>query len=253
MKYIYLIIFAVFSIDSLAALNPSVKFIRNEGQWESSICFRADIPGGYLLVKKTGLQYVFYDTQALSDIHAGGLDPKAGRKSIGAIKAHAYEMTFKDANRTPKIEVISPTSATYNYFIGNDPTRWKSNVAAFEEIYLRDIYPDIDFKLYSFDQSLKYEYIAKPKADVSKIKMKYEGLEGITLENGQLQFKTTVNVVKEFEPYSFQKRNGKTVDVRSNFRLNNNEVRFEFPENYDASQMLIIDPELVFSTYSGSK
>lgn len=253
MKYIYFIIFAVFSIDSLAAPNPLVKFIRNEGQWESSICFRADITGGYLLVKKTGLQYVFYDTQALSDIHAGRLDPKAGRKSIGAIKAHAYEMTFKDANTTPKIEVISPTSATYNYFIGNDPTRWKSNVAAFDEIYFRDIYPNIDFKLYSFDQSLKYEFIAKPKADVSKIKMKYEGLDGITLENGQLHYKTTVNVVKEFEPYSFQKRNGKTVDVKSNFRLDNNEVRFEFPENYDASQPLVIDPELVFSTYSGSK
>nr|WP_299417664.1 gliding motility-associated C-terminal domain-containing protein [uncultured Emticicia sp.] len=253
MKYIYFIIFAVFSIDSLAAPNPLVKFIRNEGQWESSICFRADITGGYLLVKKTGLQYVFYDTQALSDIHAGRLDPKAGRKSIGAIKAHAYEMTFKDANTTPKIEVISPTSGTYNYFIGNDPTRWKSNVAAFDEIYFRDIYPNIDFKLYSFDQSLKYEFIAKPKADVSKIKMKYEGLDGITLENGQLHYKTTVNVVKEFEPYSFQKRNGKTVDVRSNFRLDNNEVRFEFPENYDASQPLVIDPELVFSTYSGSK
>jgi len=253
MKYIYLIIFAVFSIVSLATPNPSVKFIRNDGQWESSIRFRADINGGYLLVKNTGVQYVFYDTQALAAIHAGNLDPKTGRKSIGVIKAHAYEMSFEDANLRPKIEAISPTSATYNYFIGNDPTKWKSNVAAFDEIYLRDIYPDIDFKLYSFDQSLKYEYIVKPKADVSKIKMKYEGLEGITVENGQLQYKTSVNVVKEFEPYSFQTRNGKTIDVKSNFRVNNNEVRFEFPENYDATQPLIIDPELVFSTYSGSK
>ena len=82
MKYIYLIIFAVFSKVSLAAPNPSVKFIRNDGQWESSICFRADIPGGYLLVKNTAVQYVFYDTQALAAIHAGKLDPKSGRKSI---------------------------------------------------------------------------------------------------------------------------------------------------------------------------
>ena len=172
MKYIYLIIFTVFSLVTLAAPKPSVKFIRNEGQWESSIHFRADIPGGYLLVKNNGVQYVFYDTQALAVIHAGNLDSKSGRKSVGAIKAHAYEMTFEDANTRPKIEAISPTSATYNYFIGNDPTKWKSNVVAFDEVYLRDIYPDIDFKLYSFDQSLKYEYIAKPKADVSKINMK---------------------------------------------------------------------------------
>ncbi|MFN3489741.1 MAG: hypothetical protein ACK4YV_11430, partial [Emticicia sp.] len=176
MKYLYFIIFAVSSIVSFATPKPSVKFIRNEGQWDATIRFRADIPGGYLLVKNSGLQYIFYDTQALAAIHAGNLDPKSGRKSIGAIKAHAYEMTFAEANPTPKIEAISPTNATYNYFIGNDPTKWKANVVAFDEIYLRDIYPDIDFKLYSFDQSLKYEYIAKPKADVSKIKMKYEGL-----------------------------------------------------------------------------
>ncbi|MDZ7936169.1 MAG: hypothetical protein U5M51_14625 [Emticicia sp.] len=144
---------------------------------------------GYLLVKNASIQYVFYDTQALAAIHAGNLDPKSARKSIEAIKAHAYEMTFAEANPTPKIEATSPTMATYNYFIGNDPTKWKTNVAAFDEIYLRDIYPDIDFKLYSFDQSLKYEYVVKPRADVSKIKMKYEGLEGISMKNGQLQYK----------------------------------------------------------------
>lgn len=253
MKYLLLILFAVSTITVSAAPTPSVKFIRNEGQWDASIRFRAEIPGGYLLVKNSGIQYVFYDTQALAAIHAGNLDPKSGRKSIGAIKAHAYEMTFEEANPTPKIEAVSPTTATYNYFIGNDPTKWKSNVAAFDEVYLRDIYPDIDFKLYSFDQSLKYEYIAKPRADVSKIKMKYEGLDEVSVENGQLQYKTSVNIVKEFEPYSFQTRNGKTIDVKSKFRVNNNEVRFEFPENYDTSQPLIIDPELVFSTYSGSK
>ena len=30
-------------------------------------------------------------------------------------------------------------------------------------------------------------------------------------------------------------------------------MQFEFPEKYDSSQPLTIDPELVFSTYSGSK
>lgn len=253
MKYLLLIFFAANVIVTFATPKPSIRFIRNEGQWEASVRYRADIPGGYLLVKNTGVQYVFYDTEALSTIHTGRLDAKSGRKTIGPIKGHAYEMTFKDANLTPKIEAVSPNTTTYNYFLGNDPTKWKSSVAAFDELYIKDIYPNIDFKLYSFEQSLKYEYIAKPQADVSKIRMRYEGLEHLSSENGQLLYKTSVNVVKEFEPYTFQTQNGTTIDVKSKFRINNNEVSFEFPEKYDASKPLIIDPELVFSTYSGSK
>lgn len=255
MKYIYF--FCFFSITVLvakAAPNPSVKFIRNEGQWEASILFKADIPGGYLLVRRTGVQYVFFDTKALKTLHGGGLaDENGARKTQGPIKGHAFEMTFQEANLSPKIETSARSSATYNYFIGNDPNKWRGDVAAYDEIYLKDIYPDIDFKLYSFDQSLKYEYIAKPKADVSKIRMKYEGLDELRLDNKKLSFRTSVNTATEFEPYSFQVIGGKTVDIKSGFRLRNNEVQFEFPDKYDASQTLTIDPELVFSTYSGSR
>ena len=253
MKYLYLYIFIVYSFVSTAAPKPSIKFIKNEGQWESTVLFKADIAGGYLLVKTTGIQYVFFDTQALATIHAGSLDTKSARKTIEPIKGHAFEMTFEEANLSPKIETAAQNQATYNYFIGNDSAKWKSNVAAFDEVYLRDIYPNIDFKLYSYDQSLKYEYIVKPNADVSKIRMKYVGLESLSADNQQLSYKTSVNVVKEFEPYSFQILNGKTIDVKSSFRVKNNEVQFDFPENYDKKQVLIIDPELVFSTYSGSK
>lgn len=255
MRYFYFFCFFIITIaESEAAPNKSVRFIRNEGQWEVSVLFKAEIPGGYLLVKRTGLQYVFFDTKALAALHAGGkTDDNGARVAPGPIKGHAFEMTFQEANPSPEIEAKGKNPAVYNYFIGNDQRKWRGGVAAYDEIYLKDIYPDIDFKLYSFDQSLKYEYIARPKADVSKIRMKYVGLDELSIQNKKLNYRTSVNAVTEFEPYSFQVIGGKTVDIQSKFRLRNNEVQFEFPENYDASQPLIIDPELVFSTYSGSK
>ncbi len=255
MRYFYFFCFFIIAVfESSAAPEKSVKFIRNEGQWEASILFRAEIPGGYLLVRRTGVQYVFFDTKALAALHAGEIkDAQGARVAPGPIKGHAFEMTFQEANASPKIETAGKSPTIYNYFIGNDPSKWRGNVSAYDEVYLRDIYPDIDFKLYSFDQSLKYEYIAKPKADVSKIRMKYVGLDDLSIDNKKLSYKTSVNTVTEFEPYSFQVVGGKTVDIKSGFRLKNNEVQFEFPEKYDASQLLTIDPELVFSTYSGSK
>lgn len=71
MRYFYSVFLYIIAFASIAAPSPSIKFIRNEGQWESNIRFRADIPGGYLLVKNTGIQYVFFDTKTLSDIHTG--------------------------------------------------------------------------------------------------------------------------------------------------------------------------------------
>ncbi len=253
MKHLYILFLLFFTQTLTAAPKPSIKFIKNEGQWESTVLFKADIAGGYLLVKKSGIQYVFFDTKTMGEIHAGSFEPSNARKSIGPIRGHAFEMTFVEANLLPKIEMSSKNEATYNYFIGNDPTKWKSNVASFDEVYLRDIYPNIDFRLYSYDQSLKYEYIVKANANALKIKMKYDGLESLSTDNQQLIYKTSVNIVKEFEPYSFQVLNGKTFDIKSKFKVKNNEVQFEFPENYDQKQTLIIDPELVFSTYSGSK
>ncbi|RYU94469.1 gliding motility-associated C-terminal domain-containing protein [Emticicia agri] len=255
MKYFYFFCFFIVAVaESNAAPDKSVKFIRNEGQWEASVLFKAEIPGGYLLVKRTGLQYVFFDTKALAALHGGGIkDDKGARVAPGPIKGHAFEMTFQEANASPKIETAGKSETVYNFFIGNDQSKWRGNVSAYDEIYLKDIYPDIDFKLYSFDQSLKYEYIVKPKADVSKIRMKYVGLDELSIQHKKLSYRTSVNTVTEFEPYSFQVIGGKTRDVQSGFRLKNNEVQFEFPENYESSQPLTIDPELVFSTYSGSK
>lgn len=255
MRYLYFFVFFnIIVFATKAAPNPSVKFIRNEGQWDTSVLFKADIQGGYLLVKRTGIQYVFFDTKALMTLHAGGLtDEKGGRKAPGPIRGHAFEMNFMDANPSPAIETASKSATVYNYFIGNDQSKWRGNVSAYDEIYLKDVYPGIDFKLYSSGQSLKYEYIAEPRAEVSKIRMKYVGLDQLSIENKKLNYRTSVNTGTEFEPYSFQVIGGKTIDVKSGFRLKNNEVQFEFPEKYDASQSLTIDPELVFSTYSGSK
>jgi gliding motility-associated-like protein len=254
MRYLYFFCFFIATVFASGAPNKSVQFIRNEGQWEASILFKAEIPGGYMLVKRTGIQYVFFDTRALAALHAGGIvDEKGARVAPGPIKGHAFEMTFQEANLSPAVGTAGKSNAVYNYFIGNDPAKWRGGVSAYDEIYLKDIYPGIDFRLYSSDQSLKYEYIARPKADVSKISMKYVGLDELSMLDKKLSYRTSVNTATEFEPYSFQVIGGKTIEVKSGFKLRNHEVQFEFPEKYDASQPLTIDPELVFSTYSGSK
>ena len=67
-----------------------------------------------------------------------------------------------------------------------------------------------------------------------------------------LLINTTVNVVTEFKPYAYQIIGKDTVEVVCNYVLKRNRVSFEFPNSYDKQEILVIDPSLVFSTYTGS-
>ncbi|WP_457806253.1 DUF7948 domain-containing protein, partial [Stenotrophomonas maltophilia] len=72
-------------------------------------------------------------------------------------------------------------------------------------------------------------------------------------ENGGIAVKTSIGLFKEAEPYSYQSFNGRNLEIASKFVLSaDNVATFVIPKGYNKSEKLTIDPELVFSTYSGS-
>ena len=74
----------------------------------------------------------------------------------------------------------------------------------------------------------------------------------IYIENGVLYVKTTITDIIENKPYAYQIINNEKIKVECNYKLRKNILKFEFPNGYDKSNTLIIDPVLIFSTYSGS-
>ena len=73
----------------------------------------------------------------------------------------------------------------------------------------KNIYPNIDVRYYSDGGRLKYDIVAYPGADISRILLKYDGAEKLSVKNGQLIIKTSVGETKELSPYTFQIINGK--------------------------------------------
>ncbi len=234
----------------MAQNSAAVRFVRNQGQWEAAVRYCAEIPGGYLLLKEKSLMYVFFEEEALKSVHARKGAPNA--RKTGALNGHAVEVLFEGANPTFNVEDQHKNPATYNYFLGNDPNRWASNVASFGEVIYRDVYPGIDFKMYAFRQTLKYEFLVAPNADASRIKMRYVGSKELKLVNNELAVATTVNQFKEAKPYTYQEINQRSKEVATQYRLEGEYLSFDFPKGYDRSAPLTIDPELVFSTFSGS-
>jgi gliding motility-associated-like protein len=252
MKNILLFILILLNFKALAEV-PPVRFIENKGQWEKEIKFLAHIPGGVLQIREDRLHYVFVDNNALYEMkHSKQTEEKK------PLNAHGLDVFFDGANKDFTIETTHNIAESQNYFYGNDPTKWSIGVKSFGEILLKNIYNGIDLRLYSTENAMKYEFIVAPKVSTEQIKMRYEGADEMTLENGHLKVKTSLVDIIELKPYSFSEtiinansRQG-FAEVKSNFKINKNIVTFSFPENYDSNKTLTIDPKLIFSTYSGS-
>ncbi|TDB61430.1 DUF7948 domain-containing protein [Arundinibacter roseus] len=231
-----------------------LRFVQNKGQWPTELLFRAEIPGGFLYLKKQSLVYVFYDGRAVSAQHArqplSGDSPQ--RSALTTIKAHGVEVNFKDSNVAVQLTPTHADGSSYNYFVGPS-SQWATNAGGFGEVRYREIYPGIDFRIYAYENTIKYEFIVNPGADAARIRLGYEGASDLSLnEHGQVVVETTLGPLKEAKPYTFQEIQERTREVKSGYVLDGKQIRFSLPNDYDHSQTLVIDPELIFSTYSGS-
>ncbi|WP_338762121.1 PKD domain-containing protein [Bernardetia sp. ABR2-2B] len=253
-----------------AAMNaPKAKtpltFIENKNQWDDVVKYRASIPSGFLFIRQNSLQYSFYDANALKLIHAHGEEEHEGHEPneeiSSTIKAHSFEVAFENSNPSPQIISEQVNETKFNYILGNDPSRWAENTRGFGELTYKDLYPNIDLHLYLKEDNLKYDFIVSAGANPSKIGMNYKYADKVSLESGHLHIQTSVNEVIEQAPYSYQIIDGKKVEVPSKFVLKyakdnkkgkSPQVTFEFPEGYNKKYELIIDPILIFSTFSGA-
>ncbi|WP_299458593.1 gliding motility-associated C-terminal domain-containing protein [uncultured Microscilla sp.] len=233
--------------------SKNYKFVENKNQWNKTVKFRAAIPSGFMFLKNDGFQYTYYDSRAIGRLHTANVPSVASRRAQAQqIKAHSFEVKFKDANPHPQIIAQESVPETMNYFLGKDPSKWATNVQSYHSVYYQNIYPSIDLKLYERNNALKYEFIVAPNTSPKIIQMQYNAADNIRLKDGQLEIQTSLGKVIEKRPYCYQIIQGKKVAVEARFKLNNNEVSFEFPYGYNPNFALVIDPELVFSTYSGS-
>lgn len=252
-----LILVLVFLGAITTSSGAGMYFIQNKGQWETDILFRTEIPGGFLFLKSKSLVYVLYDASKVSSLHgkapAASSIAKAPAPKSSVIDAHGVEVRFENCNTDIKYITKNPVKPRFNYFLGGN-TSLAGDAGAYEEVIYQGVYPGIDLRIYIYDSTLKYEFIVHPQADASRIRLKYEGASDISInESGQTIVKTSVGQFKEAQPYSYQTFNKKTQDVASKIILTEkNNIQFSLPKGYNKSETLTIDPELIFSTYSGS-
>ncbi|MCX6229906.1 MAG: gliding motility-associated C-terminal domain-containing protein, partial [Bacteroidetes bacterium] len=98
---------------------------------------------------------------------------------------------------------------------------------------------------------LKYDFIIKPNSKPEDIQLAYKYIDNIKISKGHLLVETSVNQSLEFRPYCYQLIDGIEKEIECSYVLNKNVLSFKVGK-YDTSKELIIDPSLIFSTYTGS-
>lgn len=228
-----------------------IAFIENKKQWEDRIRFKSEIRGGALFFEDNAVTYTFYDPEYLEKIQA----IKSGSTSVeldSLVTCYAYRMWFDGANISPSIQGHYPKKEYNNYYIGNNPDKWSSNVRKYEKIEYKELYPGINLLFYEQHQTYKYEFIVKKGVNPSQIRLRYEGVDKLALENNNLLIKVGKHKTVEKAPYAYQyNEKGEKQQRECYFIVDGKTVTFKVKE-YDKSKDLIIDPTLIFASYSGS-
>ena len=246
-----LIIVLLFTSNYTIGQQAGYKFIENKNQWPDQVKFKTDLKGGYLYLEKNGFLIDLYDAKTVNQFVKSHHNRSTNFQKDN-LDWHSYRVEFVNCNNNPTIKGNSVTDEYYNYFLGNDQENWAADVKAYFNVKYHQLYDGIDLSIYSSFFNLKYDLIISPNSNTDQIKFKYTGQNEIAIKNERLHIYTNVNHIIEDKPYAYQKIDGKTIDIECKYVLNDNILSFEFPNGYDKSHELVIDPTLIFSTYSGS-
>lgn len=248
--------------DTLGA-GTAVLFVENLGQWDSRVNYAVQLHNAALFLESDGITVALREAAG----HPGGPQPAKGAGS--GVRCHAYKMHFLGA--TPTLPTGLDRQEGYsNYYLGDDPGRWRSHVGSFASARYDGLYPGVALEVYGGSEALKYNFIVDAEADATAIGLAYEGVESVSVgREGNLVVRTSVRDVVELKPYVYQMVDGRRQKVASRWRVERGEVE---PQDgawkmgagktmwkvwielgdYDRRRELVIDPVLIFSTYTGS-
>jgi hypothetical protein len=229
-----------------------LHFETNRGQTEASVDFLAQ-GNGYTV-------FLTRDSATLLLRAPSGEDPASSQAKPGSGDnfqsvrrlATSVRLALTGANPRAEREALDAQSGKSNYLIGNDPSRWYRDVPHFARVKYRGVYPGIDLVYYGNQGQLESDYVLAPGASPKQIALRIEGARKLKLSaQGDLVLSTKLGDVFLHKPRAYQQLAGSQQEVAANFIQRGSRTIGIEVATYDASQPLLIDPILGYSTYLG--
>lgn len=225
-------------------------FIPNKGQWHSDILWFAHTDNVNVWITKKGINFDYRQLIASKESTESALSSSA-KPTSWTVLGHNVRMNIIGANGKGVPSIASETGTKMNYFIGNDESKWVSNVPVCSEAVVQDIQPGVDMVVSVEQGSPRYDFVVKPGANHRDIALSFEGANSVNIESGTVEYTTRFGTVKNAQLLAYQRNaDGSKTPVSCEFKQKGSHVVFQLG-NYDTSRPVIIDPT-VYATYLGT-
>src|SRR5262245_8961951 len=192
------------------------------------------------------------DVRYLSHSRSGVLHLRPGSFSLDVDGGQTISVRFA-GNAGPS----APTGeqkllGTTSYLIG-DQADWVRAVPNYASVRYPSVYPGIDAVFHGNREQLEYDFVLRPGADPSQIRIAFEGADRIVVDaQGNLELRTPHGTMRQLKPRIWQTGPHGREEVAGRYVLSApTEARFEV-DRYDRGATLVIDPVIQYSTYFGS-
>ena len=177
---------------------------------------------------------------------------RALRKARRAGQVTAIRMRLEGANPEPQIAGTDPLPAKVNYFIGNDPKKWRTAVPSYARVKYTGVYPGIDLVFYGNQRRLEYDFVIAPGADPKVIALKVDGARKMRVNpHGDLVLGVSDGEVELRKPVVYQNVRGERHEIAGRYVFTGDHRVTFAVGSYDLSEPLVLDPVLNYSTYLG--
>jgi len=230
----------------------SLSFEANQGQTDGQVQFLAHGQGYTLFL--TAREAVF----AFCPPAAPGPQPKGsaprtgtGPDTPGTAQA-VVRMQLLGANPAPQVVGLEELPGKANYFRGNDPQQWRTNVPTYGKVKYAVVYPGVDLVYYGQSRQLEYDFVVAPGVDPTVITLGFAGIDRVDVDaQGDLVLATPGGPLRFQKPAVYQERDGRRQAIAGGYVLKSPyQVGFQVAA-YDTTKPLVIDPVLAYSTYLG--
>lgn len=161
---------------------------------------------------------------------------------------------FVDSDKNAEFRGEKKSKTPNTYFVRGD----SFTLDAYLQLRRANIYPGIDVVYYGAGQNLEYDFELSPGADLSQIRMRFDGAENAHIaEDGSLTLKLAKGEVTQKAPVTYQRlESGEIVSVPSRYREESGGIFSLKLDAYDETRPLVVDPQMLFALYlqgSGSE
>lgn len=230
-----------------------LSFEINQGQTDPQVKFLSRGSGYNLFLTSTEAIFALKRPAAHRARYTSLAEERLAANQTAGTPPTILSMKMLGANRDSEVTGLDELPGKSNYFIGDDPKKWRANIPSYSRAHYRDVYPGVSLIYYGNQRQLEYDYVLAPGADPGVIKLAFEGAQKMSLDKqGDLIIETEGGgEVRQRRPFVYQEINGERQEVSCRYEIKGKYgLGFQVGE-YDRSRQLVIDPILIYSTYLG--